>query len=110
MAETLALNLLQTAGLRLLERNYRCKCGELDLIMAQGDTAVVIEVRSRHSAQFGSAMESINHIKRRRINRCAALWWVRTGQRHFRHLRFDVVCLEGDATPSWLPNAWQILD
>jgi len=54
-AEDHALATLQNAGLRLLQRNFRCRFGEIDLIMRDGNVLVFVEVRHRSSARFGSA-------------------------------------------------------
>lgn len=107
-AETKALQLLMAHGLVLITRNHRCRCGELDLLMAEGDTAVVVEVRLRNDARFGSALDSISSHKQARVTRCAKLWWVQLGQRRFKHLRFDVVALENGKPAQWVQNAWQI--
>jgi putative endonuclease len=108
LAETQALRLLEQHGLILISRNYRCRCGEIDLIMAQGNTAVIVEVRLRNNKRHGSALESISTQKQTRVSRCAKLWWVQQGQRKFTHLRFDVVALENGTEPKWVQNAWQI--
>ncbi|MEW6204679.1 MAG: YraN family protein [Pseudomonadota bacterium] len=108
LAETQALQLLERHGLTLLARNHRCRCGEIDLIMAQGNTAVIVEVRLRNNSRHGSALESISTHKQARVSRCAKLWWVQQGQRKFTHLRFDVVALENGTEPQWVQNAWQI--
>jgi putative endonuclease len=107
-AENHALRLLESKGLLLITRNHRCRCGEIDLIMAQGNTAVIVEVRLRNNSRHGSALESISTLKQSRITRCAKLWWVQQGQRKFTHLRFDVVALENGTEPQWVQNAWQI--
>ncbi|HEX4917946.1 MAG TPA: YraN family protein [Limnobacter sp.] len=106
-AEQTALAFLQGQGLTLVVQNHRCKCGELDLVMAQGDCAVVVEVRARTRSDFGLATESISRTKQQRVSRCAALWWMREGQRKFAHLRFDVVALQNGLPPEWIQNAWQ---
>ncbi|KYP11702.1 MAG: hypothetical protein A0129_06195 [Limnobacter sp. CACIAM 66H1] len=108
LAETQALRLLERHGLILVTRNHRCRCGEIDLIMAHGNTAVVVEVRLRNNSRHGSALESISTRKQARVSRCAKLWWVQQGQRKFKHLRFDVVALENGTEPQWVQNAWQI--
>ncbi len=106
-AEQLALHYLQAQGLVLLHQNYRCKCGELDLLMAEGACAVVVEVRARSPTRHGQAGESITQAKQQRVARCAALWWVKEGQRKFKHLRFDVVAIQDPQPPQWIRNAWQ---
>ncbi|MBU0784323.1 MAG: YraN family protein [Gammaproteobacteria bacterium] len=107
-AEIQALRLLESKGLVLVAQNHRCRCGEIDLIMAQGETAVVVEVRQRSNSRHGSALESVSSKKQSRVVRCAKLWWVQQGQRKFQHLRFDVIALENGAEPLWVQNAWQI--
>jgi putative endonuclease len=66
-AEALAEAYLSQRGLRLVTRNYRCRFGEIDLIMTEGNTLVFIEVRFRASNQFGGAVESIHVAKQRRL-------------------------------------------
>ncbi|HEX4878254.1 MAG TPA: YraN family protein [Limnobacter sp.] len=107
-AEHTALEYLMNQGLTLVMQNHRCKCGELDLVMAQGDCAVVVEVRARSRSDYGLATESVSWAKQQRVSRCAALWWAREGQRKFRHLRFDVVALQNGLSPQWIQNAWQL--
>jgi putative endonuclease len=78
----------------LLERNFRCRSGEIDLIMRDGTTLVFIEVRMRRQSRFGSAAESINASKLRRIRSAAALWL------RITHccdpVRLDVITLDGE--------------
>jgi putative endonuclease len=107
-AETQALRLLELQGLTLLTRNHRCRCGELDLIMSQEETAVIVEVRLRNSSTHGNALESVSNQKQNRINQCAKLWWIKEGQHKFKHLRFDVIALKQGTEPVWVKNAWQI--
>ena len=77
-AEDLACSFLRARGLKLIERNYRCRCGEIDLIMDDGDCLVFVEVRYRRSGRYGSGAETIDWRKRRRL--------VATAQ-HFLHTR-----------------------
>ena len=66
-AEDLACAYLQKSGLRLLARNYRCRRGEIDLIMQDGEYLVFVEVRYRKNDAFGSAAETVSSAKRARI-------------------------------------------
>lgn len=66
-AEQAALELLLGRGLKLVERNYRCRGGELDLVMLDGKTLVFVEVRYRATPSFGGAAGSVNWHKQRRI-------------------------------------------
>jgi putative endonuclease len=100
--EAQALSYLQQQGLRLLARNFRCRCGEIDLIMQHGDTVVFIEVRARRSAAFGGAAASITASKLRKIQLTAQYWLMQ--QRTTPPCRIDAVVFEGDKPPQWLHN------
>ena len=90
-------------------RNYRCKAGEIDLIMREQETLVFVEVRRRKSAAFGSPLETISLAKQRKIQ-TAAMHFV-TAQKISSHqaLRFDVVGITDDGTSEtidWIRNAF----
>jgi putative endonuclease len=107
-AETLALARLEAAGLALVARNWSCPAGELDLVMRDGDTLVVVEVRSRADADHGRPEETIGAAKRRRIAR-ATQWFVQDHPALDLPVRFDVVAvLDGPAGPEldWLRAAF----
>ncbi len=91
LAETLVAGYLQTRGLRLIARNYNCRLGEIDLILADGATLVFAEVRLRRSRDFGGAAESITGAKRQRILRAARHY---LSGRPETPCRFDVVLLD----------------
>jgi putative endonuclease len=100
-AEEQALQYLDAQGLRLVQRSFLCKGGEIDLIMQEGDCLVFIEVRSRASSNYGGAVASITPQKQRR--------WQHAAQVYLSQLkkeptcRFDVVAIEqGQLT--WLKN------
>jgi putative endonuclease len=73
-AERGACRYLQRRGLHLIQRNFRTRGGEIDLVMEQGDTIVFVEVRLRCRTEWGSAAESIGVAKRRRLARAAAAY------------------------------------
>ena len=92
-AEDTALAYLKQAGLKLLQRNYRCKAGEIDLVMLDGATLVLIEVRYRSTEQFGGAAASVTYWKQRRIiNAARHLLATRKDLRRYP-ARFDVVAI-----------------
>ncbi len=100
----MALGYLQTAGLLLVTRNYRCRGGELDLIMQDGRDLVFVEVRFRSHTGYGGAIESIDRRKQRRLITAARHYLQRTG--NDRTCRFDVVGIgPGPDTIEWLKNA-----
>lgn len=97
---------LETQGLKFIAANQTFKCGELDLVMADGDTVVFVEVRQRKSNRFGSAVESIDYRKQQKWLNAANMWLFtkRNQSLDTAKCRFDVVAFEGDNLPLWLPN------
>lgn len=102
--ENAALAHLRMNGLTLVERNFRCKGGEIDLIMQQPGlgTLVFVEVRKRASMQHGGAAASITAAKQRRLIVAAHTFLHR--YKIPPPCRFDVVAIDGD-TLTWLKNA-----
>jgi putative endonuclease len=105
LAEALAADYLQARGLRLLERNYRCRLGEIDLIVADGPVLVFVEVRLRRNTEYGGAAASITARKRQRILRAARHY---LSGRQEADCRFDVVLLDALAADriEWLKDAF----
>ena len=99
--EDAALAYLLLQGLVLLERNYLCRGGELDLIMRDGDGVVFVEVRLRSGAAFGGALASITPAKQRRMVVAAQTWLLR--QKTVPPCRFDALAIDGGRI-SWLKN------
>ncbi|GAB4117349.1 MAG: YraN family protein [Sideroxydans sp.] len=108
-AEQTAAQFLQRQGLRLLEANYRCRFGEIDLIVQDGPTLVFVEVRLRSHSDFGGAAASIDARKQHKL--------ILTAQHYLSHLsplppcRFDALLL-ADATDAnrieWLKGAFEL--
>ena len=92
-AEDQALELLRHAGLTLVARNYHCPQGELDLVMTQGETLVMVEVRYRRNRGFGSAADSVNARKREKLLRAAQHFLQQDARYRRQTLRFDVVAI-----------------
>ena len=103
--ETLAIEFLTTQGLKLLERNYQCKAGEVDLVMEHTDTIVFVEVRYRQKQQFGGAVMSVTPAKQRKLA-MAALHYLQCNKRNDDPCRFDVVAFGKDER-QWLVDAFQ---
>lgn len=97
-----ALAHLQGQGLVLVERNFRCKGGEIDLILRQQDTLVFVEVRKRADARYGGAAASVNARKQARLILAAQLYLQR--YRTPPACRFDVIAFDGN-TVNWIRNA-----
>jgi putative endonuclease len=81
-------------GYEVLDRNWRCSHGEIDVVARAGDTIVFCEVKARRAAGFGGAAAAVDHRKQRRIRRAAAAWLAehRPGA---VDVRFDVVAITG---------------
>ena len=106
--ESAALSFLEGRGLVLLERNYRCRTGEIDLIMKEKDTIVFVEVRKRSKADFGSAAESITRKKQKRILKAARHYL--SGLDSEPDCRFDAVLYGEKGEPEWIRNAFDDQD
>jgi putative endonuclease len=91
-AEALAADFLIARGLTIVERNFRCRTGEIDLIARERETLVFVEVRLRRSAAFGGAAASITTAKRQRIARAARFYLGTLGQEP--PCRFDAILLD----------------
>ena len=102
--EDLALDYLRKQGLELIARNYKCKWGELDLLMLEQDTLVIVEVRYRKNARYGSAVESVTANKQARI--VAATKHYIMSNKINQPMRFDVLAITGDIQPDWIKNAF----
>jgi len=91
-AEAAAAQLLAAAGYTVVERNFRCKVGELDIIARDRGVLVFVEVRSRSDADHGSAAEMIRRTKQRRVVRVAR-YYLATIEPVFDECRFDIVAV-----------------
>jgi putative endonuclease len=103
--EQAALDWLRRHGLVLVEANFLCKGGEIDLIMRDGDTLVFVEVRQRVSMAHGGAAASITPAKIRRLVRAAQFYLMRFPDPP--PCRFDVVAIDGGQL-EWLRNAIEV--
>ena len=95
-AEHIASRWLRRRGLKQIANNYRCKAGEIDLVMLDGDCLVIVEVRYRRSHGYGGALNSVSAKKQQRIA-AATMSYLQT-YRQFKHhaLRFDILALTGN--------------
>jgi putative endonuclease len=100
--EDAALAWLQQRGLTLVERNFRCKGGEIDLVMQEGDALIFVEVRKRADTSHGGGAASITPAKQKRVIAAAQHYLQR--YRMPPACRIDVVTIDGDET-RWLKNA-----
>jgi putative endonuclease len=105
--EARAAAYLRAQDLELIAQNYRCREGEIDLIMSDHSTLVFVEVKQRSSDRFGSAAATVTQKKLSRLYRTAE----RFLQKHpeFSHMRarFDIVAFQSaDPTPKWLKSVF----
>jgi putative endonuclease len=108
-AEETALSYLIERGLKLVLRNYRCRSGEIDLVMLEGATLVLIEVRYRSSDRFGGAAASVTYRKQRRIVNAARFLWVSHKELRRFPARFDVIALGAfGGKVDWIRNAFTL--
>ena len=88
--ESIAATYLTDAGLRVLDRNWRCRDGELDIVARDGAAIVFCEVKTRRATGFGHPVEAVPAAKQRRL-RTLAQRWLAAHDQHAPDLRFDVV-------------------
>jgi len=107
-AEKLAAKYLKKHQLTLVERNYRCKSGEIDLVMWHQDYLVFVEVRHRKSQHYGGALASVDQYKQAKLRRAAEHYLI-----NHKHTdcpaRFDIVCINGNLNKpdyQWIQNAF----
>jgi putative endonuclease len=104
-AEQLAAQYLQQHGLTLVQTNFRCRFGEIDLILRDKETLVFAEVRQRSRGDFGGAAASIDTHKQQRL--------ILTAQHYLASLprippcRFDAVLLDAAENVKWVKNAFE---
>jgi putative endonuclease len=101
LGEAQALSYLEQAGLRLVQRNFLCKGGEIDLIMQDRASLVFVEVRKRSSAQFGGALASITASKQKRMVHAAQVYL--QSVKTLPACRFDAVLIQEEEL-TWLKN------
>ena len=103
-AEKRAEIFLAAHGLKLIARNWRCRFGEIDLIMQDGETRVFVEVRLRSRADFGGAAASVTPAKQKKLIASARQYL--SSLNTLPPCRFDVIALTSDAAPEWIRNAF----
>ena len=104
-----AESFLRSRGLNLLHRNFRCRFGEIDLVMEDDATIVFVEVKYRKNNRHGSGAHAVTVQKQGRISRTAAWYLARHPHRAEQNCRFDVVSIDpGKETHGiqWIRNAF----
>jgi putative endonuclease len=105
-AEAVGLDYLLAKGLELVARNFRCKGGEIDLIMKTETELVFVEVRLRTNGGFGGAAASVSGTKQRRLRIAAQYFLLKNyGPRQWPACRFDVLAHEQNGI-NWIQGAF----
>ena len=89
MGEDFAVQLLENSGFSILQRNYRTKVGEIDIIATKDEVLHFIEVKTRNSDQYGYPSEAVNQTKQNRIKKCAELY-LQNRRMNWNRVSFDV--------------------
>jgi len=90
--ESIAATFLQGAGFSIVERNFRCVCGELDIVARDGRAIVFVEVKCRNNRAYGPPQLAVTPFKQRQISK-AALVWLSKRRLYDAEARFDVVAI-----------------
>ena len=93
--EQAAVTYLEARGFRILDRNWRCNDGEIDIVAVERHTFVVCEVKTRSGTQYGTPLEAVGRAKRARLRRLAVRWLIAHGVR-FDQIRIDILGLLRD--------------
>lgn len=110
--ESLALKHLKANGLKLIEKNFQCRLGEIDLILRDKDCLIFAEVRYRSSNRFASAAHSVDDRKQAKIAQTAAMYLARRPELSNCTVRFDVVAIDdvdsGPGRLQWMRDAFRV--
>lgn len=105
--ENAAVSHLLSQGCQIVERNYRCKYGEIDIIAKDGPYLVIAEVKNRSDFQTGYPEEAVNLLKQRKII-STFLYYRMTHQiDEYTPVRFDVISCHNEKVISWIKNAFE---
>ncbi len=105
--EEVAVKYLKNQGLERIEANFNCRYGELDIIMADADVVVFVEVKYRRSKGFGGAIAAVSRAKQRKLVKTAQ-YYMQCHQLSNKPARFDVIAINGDGDDNiqWIKNAF----
>ena len=105
--ETLAAEYLEKSGMKVIEKNFFCKMGEIDLIAIDENYLVFVEVKYRTDKKKGAAKEAVTFSKMRKISRTAD-YYIMKNYKTFPNVRFDVVAIE-DGHLEHIKNAFEYI-
>ena len=109
--ESIAVDLLRKKGLSILETNFRCRLGEIDIVARDGQTLVFVEVRSRTGSYFGFPQETVTYRKQRKLPQVAEFYLL--SLKKLPPVRFDVIAITFSKdlalrTIEHIPDAFEI--
>lgn len=107
--EAMALKFLRRRGLKIIDKNFRARCGEIDLIMRDQECLVFVEVRYRHNTHYGSSIETIGLAKQRKIIKTAEYYLLKNQKLARLTCRFDIIAIDTDKHGidiKWVKNAF----
>lgn len=108
LAEQHAQHYLEHQGLKIIDTNYHCAFGEIDLIMQDKNHLVFVEVRSRVPQGYGNALESVSRSKQLKIIKTAEHYLMTNENHQSQFCRFDIVTIENKNDINWYQNAFEI--
>ena len=101
----MAARYLEKRGVRILERNFRSRQGEIDLIARHGEYLVFCEVKYRRNNKMGTPQEAVGYVKQRKICKVADYYRMLHGLGDSVSVRYDVIAIKDDQI-EWMPNAF----
>jgi len=111
-AEKVVEKMLLDTGLKILQRNYRCKLGEIDIVaqdvLAKDSTVIFVEVRQRSHGAFGSGFDSVDYRKQKKLIRTARLFLQERKFYDQYPCRFDIVSVRSLTDLQWIKDAFQV--
>lgn len=107
LGEDEAIRWLKARGYRIVERNYQCRLGEIDVVAMEGEVLCFVEIKARATRAFGTAIEAVSLAKQRKIARVAS--WYLSRARTDAPCRFDVLALDLEEAPAGAssPAGWR---
>ncbi len=101
----MAARLLVDNGYKILNRNFYCKSGEIDIIALKDDIVAFVEVKARHSDDFGFPSEFVDSKKQANIRKCAEYYLLKN-EYSDKFIRFDVISIQKNEVVEWIDNAF----
>jgi putative endonuclease len=111
LGEDLACAELRRRGYQIVERRYRTRFGEIDIVARDGDVTVFVEVKAREGAEYGGSAEAVTPLKQRRVAQMA-IDYIARHRLHDRPCRFDVVLVDivaGESSVEVYPHAYDAM-